>query len=366
MLGIKTKIKAFIFLATVAALLTGCASPGAPLPPSLNIPNAVDNLRADRKGDTVTLSWTQPEQTTDGARVSKPGKMVVRRATSDNSVASTVRELPLQPVSKSDSAQPLTVQDSLAAILNSSAVPDFAIYSVDTLNNSGNTAGESNQVSVPLVPILPTLEGVQATTVAQGVSLSWKQPRAPQNRTHLTASFVYRIMRLREGPNQQPTMVKQLDAGNEAMLFIDSGIEWEKNYQYWITPVTIWENQGTGAKGEVPGDDSPKVSVMTRDVFPPAAPASLQAVFSSNQKQTFIDLAWTPNSESDLAGYNVYRRAADEQQFKKLNSELVKTSAFRDTAIRPGIQYFYAVSAVDLRNNESPKSAETSETVPRE
>ena len=56
MLGIKTKIKAFIFLATVAALLTGCASPGAPLPPSLNIPNAVDNLRADRKGDTVTLS----------------------------------------------------------------------------------------------------------------------------------------------------------------------------------------------------------------------------------------------------------------------------------------------------------------------
>ncbi|HJX84046.1 MAG TPA: fibronectin type III domain-containing protein [Candidatus Angelobacter sp.] len=359
-------MRSFLLIAILAALLTSCASPGAPLPPSLNIPNAVDNLRADRKGETVTLSWTQPGQTTDGARVSKPGKMVVRRATSDNSAGSTVREMPLQPVSKSDSPPPLTVQDSLAAVLNSSAVPDFVIYSVDTPNNSGKTAGESNQVSVPLVSVLPTPESVQATTVAQGVSISWKQPRTPQNRTHLTARFVYRIMRLREGPGQQPAMVKQLDAGNEAMLFIDADIEWEKHYQYWITPVTIWENQGTGAKGEVPGDDSPRVPVTTRDVFPPAAPASLQAVFSSNQKQTFIDLAWTPNNESDLAGYNVYRRAADEQQFKKLNTELVKTSAFRDTAVRPGMQYFYAVSAVDLRSNESPKSAETSETVPRE
>ena len=359
-------MRAILLISLFAAFLTGCATPGAPLPPSLNIPNAVDNLKADRKGDTVTLSWTQPEQTTDGARVSKPGKMVVRRATSDNSVASTVRELPLKPVGKSDSAQPLTVQDSLAAIFNSSTVPDFAIYSVDTLNNSGKTAGESNQVSVPLVPVFPAPEGVQAQTIAEGVRLSWKDTRAPQNRTHLTARFVYRITRLREGPGQQPTVVKQLDTGNEAMLFIDTSIEWEKNYQYWITPVTIWENHGAGAKGEVPGDDSPKVSVMTRDVFPPAAPASLQAVFSSNQKQTFIDLAWTPNSESDLAGYNIYRRAADEQQFKKLNSELVKTSAFRDTAVRPGTQYFYVVSAVDVRNNESPKSAETSETVPRE
>jgi hypothetical protein len=358
-------MRSFLLIVILAALLTGCATPGAPLPPSLNIPNAVDNLKADRKGDTVTLSWTQPEQTTDGARVSKPGKMVLRRATSDNSAPSTVRELPLQAMRKSDSAQPLAVQDSLAAILNSTATPDFAIYSVDTLNNSGKSAGESNQVSVPLVPVLPAPESVQATTVSQGVSLEWKQTRAFQNRTHLTARFVYRIMRQREGPDQQPTILKQLDAGNDVMRFIDTNIEWEKNYQYWITPVTIWEKQDSGAKGEVPGDDSQHAHVTTQDIFPPAAPSSLQAVFSGDLKKAFIDLAWTPNSESDLAGYNVYRRTADEQ-FKKVNTELVKTSAFQDSTVRPGTQYFYAVSAVDLRNNESPKSAETSETVPRQ
>ena len=173
-------------------------------------------------------------------------------------------------------------------------------------------------------------------------------------------------MRQREGADQQPTMLKQLDAGNDVMHFVDTSIEWEKNYRYWITPITIWENQASGAKGEVPGDDSQHVPVTTHDVFPPEAPSSLQAVFSGDSKKAFIDLAWTPNSESDLAGYNVYRRAADEQQFKKLNTELVKTSAFHDTTVQAGTKYFYIVSAVDLRNNESPKSAETSETVPRE
>ena len=362
MLGIK--IKTLIFLAAVAALLAGCATPGAPLPPSLNVPNAVDNLKAERKGDTVTLSWSPPEETTDGARVSRPGKMVVRRATGENATPFTIRELPLQPVRKSESATPVTVQDSLAVIFASNAMPDFAVYTVETQNNSGKTAGASNEVSVPLAPALPTPEAVQAQNTAQGIRLSWKDARAPQNRTHLTARFVYRIMRQREGTDQQPTMVKQLDAG--AMLFVDTGIEWEKNYQYWITPVTIWENLGTGTKGEFPGDDSQHVAVTTRDVFPPAAPVSLQAVFSGDLNKAFIDLAWTPNSESDLAGYNVYRRSVDEQQFKKVNADLVKTSAFRDSAVRPGTQYFYVVSAVDLRNNESPKSAETSETVPRQ
>jgi fibronectin type 3 domain-containing protein len=105
---------------------------------------------------------------------------------------------------------------------------------------------------------------------------------------------------------------------------------------------------------------------VVHDIFPPATPTGLQAVFSGDPRRPFIDLAWTPNTESDIAGYNVYRRSADEQEFKKLNTELVKTPAFRDNAVQPGTKYIYSVSAVDLRGNESPKSAEASETVPRE
>ena len=49
------------------------------------------------------------------------------------------------------------------------------------------------------------------------------------------------------------------------------------------------------------------VEVFTRDIYPPAQPGGLQAVFSSVGQKPFIDLTWAPNMESDLAGYNVYR-----------------------------------------------------------
>ena len=67
--------------------------------------------------------------------------------------------------------------------------------------------------------------------------------------------------------------------------------------------------------------------------------------------------------ESDLAGYNIFRRV-EGAQFERLNKQLVQTSSFRDENVEPGKKYIYTVSAVDLRGNESQRSAEASETVP--
>ncbi|HLY99210.1 MAG TPA: hypothetical protein VKT33_09120 [Candidatus Angelobacter sp.] len=355
-------MRALILISLASALLSGCATPGAPQPPSLNIPAAVTDLRAERKGDVVTLTWTAPQETTDGALVHKSGKMIVRR-TSEPSAPVVISELPLPSAKKSQAAQAERAQDSLTAVL-ATPTADFANYTVEALTASGKSAGLSNQVAVPLVAALPAPEGVQAKTVPQGVSLAWKQTWPPRNSTHLSARYAYRIMRRAQGG--QPAMLAQVDAGNEAMLFIDTSIEWEKQYEYWIAPVTIWENPAHGNKGEVPGEESQTVTITATDVFPPAAPVGLQAAFSGSLQQLFIDLAWTPNSESDLAGYNIYRRSSDEQQFQKLNTALVKEPAYRDKAVQPGMKYFYAVTAVDLRSNESPKSAEASESVPRE
>jgi fibronectin type 3 domain-containing protein len=158
-------------------------------------------------------------------------------------------------------------------------------------------------------------------------------------------------------------MVKQLNAGNRGIEFVDIGIEWEKSYQYWITPVTLW--QDNNRKGEVEGDDSAPVDVLAHDSFPPAAPSGLEAVFSPSAQNSFIDLTWTANTESDLAGYNIYRHMANEAPVK-VNTELIKTPRFPDPGIQPGMKYFYSVTAVDVRGNESGRSAETSEVVPKE
>ena len=55
-----------LFAAFVSALfLAGCGMPGAPLPPSLNLPVPVTDLSAVRTGSQVALAWTMPTKTTD-------------------------------------------------------------------------------------------------------------------------------------------------------------------------------------------------------------------------------------------------------------------------------------------------------------
>ena len=76
-----------------------------------------------------------------------------------------------------------------------------------------------------------------------------------------------------------------------------------------------------------------------------------------------MDLIWAPDTDADLAGYNIYRHEEGAPPVK-INSEVVKTPAFRDTTVAGDKKYFYSVSAVDLRGNESAHSEETSETVP--
>ena len=118
-----------------------------------------------------------------------------------------------------------------------------------------------------------------------------------------------------------------------------------------------------GPEIQVEGDDTPEVQVFAHDVFPPAVPSGLQAVFSGPGQGPFIDLIWAPASDVDLAGYNVYRHE-EGMTPEKVNAELVKTPAYRDKNVVSGKEYFYSVSAVDVRGNESAQSEETSEGAP--
>jgi hypothetical protein len=47
-----------------------------------------------------------------------------------------------------------------------------------------------------------------------------------------------------------------------------------------------------------------------------------------------------------------------------LNAELIKVPAYREENVAAQKKYFYSVSAVDVRGNESVRSDEASEVVP--
>ena len=363
-------MRAYVILILGIACLTGCGVPGAPLPPSADIPRFVGDLKAVRKGDAVTLTWTTPTETSDGELIRKPGKMLVQRALRSGAtpdlVFQTIAELPLQPTLKEARGDQATATDTLTNLPRSGG-SDFAVYMVLAEGRNGKSFGLPNRVSVPLVPNLPPPQKISATPAPTGIMVRW-EPSGPVPTTANTQTqYVYKIMRRLQGA-KEPVVATQVKAGDPANDFIDTGIEWEKSYQYWIVPVTLW--QDGNRKGEIEGDDSPVADVLAHDSFPPANPSRVEAVFSSATQSaaapnSFIDITWTANSEPDLAGYNVYRHRENEQPVK-INSDLVKTPRFADLNVQPGMQYFYSVTAVDLRGNESGKSEETSEMVPKE
>src|SRR5207245_2119880 len=121
---------------------------------------------AARKGDTVTLTWTTPTETSDGELIRKPGKMLVQRALTSGNDSDlkfqTIGELPLQPTFKDGRGDEVSAKDSLKELLRSSSDAEFAIYSVLAENRSGRSFGLPNRASVPLVLTFPAPTNVHA------------------------------------------------------------------------------------------------------------------------------------------------------------------------------------------------------------
>jgi len=232
-------------------------------------------------------------------------------------------------------------------------------YAVEVKNSYQRSAGLSNQAQVPVAPTLAAPTNFRAQLSANGIRTTWDAIANVPDISGLR--FVYRVYRRNLAAKTQ-VVAGELPVGDASPEILDTGFEWEKTYEYWLTVVTIVA-ESNGNEEAIEGDDTPTLTVSAHDVFPPATPTGLQVVFSGPGQKLFLDLVWHPNREADFAGYNVYRHEPDSDPVK-INSELIKSPAFRDSNVLAGHTYFYSVSALDVRGNESPRSEEASETVP--
>jgi hypothetical protein len=172
--------------------------------------------------------------------------------------------------------------------------------------------------------------------------------------------YFYRVYRREKGADG--ATVAGESAWGDSFHFVDHAFVWEKTYLYRVAVVTA-VRRSQSPEVQVEGDDSTEVEVFAHDIFPPAVPTGLQAVAAGSEAQPFIDLVWSPDVDTDLDGYNVYR-GEDGAASIKVNTQLLKTPAFRDTGVKSGKTYSYSVSAVDVRGNESARSEAASERVP--
>ncbi len=105
---------------------------------------------------------------------------------------------------------------------------------------------------------------------------------------------------------------------------------------------------------------SPELSVVTRD-GPPVPPIGVLA--EDRGVGGSIQVSWTPNEETDLAGYEVERQVRGEAGWVGLAT--VETSILIDDTTTDGTEYVYRVRAVDqagFRSDPSLPSAPVTST----
>jgi outer membrane protein assembly factor BamB len=93
-------------------------------------------------------------------------------------------------------------------------------------------------------------------------------------------------------------------------------------------------------------------------IVPPMSPENARG-FPGN---SIVTLYWSVSrSESDLAGYNIYRKTESERNFSFL-AKIPVLNQYQDSSVRNGNRYHYIVRSYDLYGNESSNSSQISLT----
>jgi hypothetical protein len=368
-LGLGNFTAAVTAASIAATALSGCGMPGAPLPPSLNLPNRVTDLSAVRAGNQVALTWTMPKRTTDKVTLTAPITVDICRKEDNSASCSIATTLQLAPAS--DGAFTDTLPPALAA-----GSPRQLTYFVELVNRKGRSAGLSNGAEILAGQAPPAIVGLRAEVRKDGVLLSWA-PASPDSapasvrleRTLLTPPA--------KKPAQGPTSAPPEPAERNLLVdpsangrALDRDIRFGETYEYRAQRVMrITEN---GQTLELAGPPSAPTRIDAVNVFPPAVPEGLAAVATAGENGTApaIDLSWQPVTDADLAGYIVYRREPSATSDNSSAWQRISPAppdirpGFHDPNVQPGHTYAYAVSAIGQNGRESARSAEAQETVP--
>ncbi len=345
----------------LCALLSGCGTPGAPQPPSLNLPAAVADLTAIRTGEQVALAWTNPKRNTDKTPLKPDVVARICRREGSGTCNRVGTDLVVAAGKAGSFADVLP-----GALASGKARP--ASYFVELRNRQGRSSGLSNAAAVVAGESPRPIEGLKAEMRKQGVLLNWAvdgETAAVRLQRKLltppTTKAKQGLLAPAPEPIHETLLVEEGAAQGRAM---DTTVHLGESYEYRAQRVSRVDVEGKTL--ELAGELSAPVDIDAKDVFPPDVPAGLAAVATEGEDGAgrAIDLSWQAELDPSLAGYVVYRREGDGE-WKRISPGTPSIApAFHDANVEPGHTYRYAVSAVDKNGRESARSAEAEETVP--
>lgn len=332
---------------------------------------AVTDLAARQRGDGGLLTFTPPEKNVEGDRLASPPSMEILRgfapagaqmpASGSLIVAYTISGPALNSYMAGERVE---FQDAIKPEEIAQHAGERLFYLVRSRVSKRAASEDSNAASFLVHPAPTPITEVRASVVEAGVQLSWEPPATVSGGAPLTGLSGYRIYRAEpaSGATGAPERAPQELAGQSpSPNFLDAQIEWGKTYVYTVRSVAQY-----GADA-VESGESRAVEVTPKDIFPPAPPLDLVAVYvpAAGATPAAVELSWAISPEPDAAGYYVYRTGEGQEKLERSTANLLPTPAFRDTSVLPGAEYTYAVTAVDRAGNESQPSKSVLIRIPK-
>jgi hypothetical protein len=304
------------------------------MPPLANVPAAVQGLTAAQHGARIVVEFPVAQRTTEQMPIKPPVAEDVRiGAFSGADFNADAWAAQAQRITGGNVTNGVAVYETPIAPW----VGKEAIVAVRVTGGNGKQSNWSNFAIVNVVAEPEMPRNLSAVATARGVSLTWSA-RGDHFRVY------------RRGPGETG-FTAQADVSKPE--WSDASADIGKRYAYMVqTFVKLANNK------EALSDPSEEAGITPEDVFPPAAPAGLQAAVAPAS----VELAWDANTEPFLGGYRVYRSTGDGPVQKIADVGVIPS--YSDRQVEAGKTYRYAVTAVSKSGHESPLSAPAEASLP--
>lgn len=336
-----------VCLALTLTLSVSCGRKTEPLTPQSPRPEAVQGINAVVRDAVAFLSWRVPTKNVEGKDMNPAEILGFRIYRAE--IGDSRKKLRYREIADITMANPAPAEVRGGTVFWSDKNLRYGqvySYRIRATSARGGASQQSDEVRV--APLLSLAAPTNLTAVGYDSRnlLSWDLVTTRSDGSQYGGFVGYNIYRGTEkGWYEDKPLNKE---PVRTISYKDTGVMNNKTYFYMVravdSPTLPW-NESL---------DSVEASATPRDMTPPVRPLGLTVVPGVGR----IFLTWNENKERDLAGYRVYRSVRSGRNYVRLTDKPINRTTFSDVTVKPGVVYYYTVTAVDQSGNESPMSKE--------
>jgi hypothetical protein len=339
------RVMGAFFFGALFLSAAGCGFKNKPLPPESVVPQAIDDLRYTVNDKGIQLTWSYPVKTIKGSVLEDISSFQLFRA-----------EIPLEdycgscPIPFTEpvtvgGGSPLDGQTRRKVSYDSNLLRSGHKYFFKVRSRTSWFADSADSNVITLVWFDPAAATGKVTAIPgdRQVSLAWQPVTLKTAGKDLLVK--YQVLRSLDGKDFTKTGDPLV-----ATSYLDRQVSNGQKYFYSVQTMTEYKNEL--AQGGV----SKEVAATPIDLTPPVPPTGVSAV----RTEVGIKVFWDRNDDADLAGYRVYRRVADQDEYQMLGNVDPTHTLYVDSKASESVRYYYTVTALDGATpaNESRKSKE--------